>query len=230
MLPREKIIAVGLGLIVLIAAGYVISTTKPWEEKVLSPGEQAQLQEAQVAELIKTGDPSQCDKAKGIVIDGTPYETVCLNNVYENLAEQTLDASYCDKLDNQMLSIAVCKSKILTMRLSTATSSAMCNTAGSSDLKNSCLTQYWSIAAKKEGNAKLCSNIPLASASQRCSDSFYIMQLAAGKDVSCSVFSSEVRADCQMFQSALSSKTPSQDVCYSIDTPELQNLCITRTQ
>ena len=62
-----------------------------------------------MANLIKTNDLSQCDKARGIVIQGIDYEVVCRNNVAFSLATLNLDITECQKLDDALFPIIDCE-------------------------------------------------------------------------------------------------------------------------
>ena len=200
-------IALALLVIGIVAAAGVYTATiwKPGASEELSSVERVQMLEGRVADLIKTNDPIECEKAKDINIGSVSYQTVCEGNIYMNLAEQKGDVSYCDKLDNELFPIDLCKSNIITQKVHGATSPIICDSAGSQELKDSCLFQYWSKAAVE--------------------DSVYIEQISEGKKVDCSNFSKDGEQDCKSYYTIISSKPASNAACVTLANPILQSLC-----
>src|SRR3989338_2736467 len=220
-------IALALLVIGIVAAAGVYTATiwKPGASEELSSVERVQMLEGRVADLIKTNDPIECEKAKDINIGSVSYQTVCEGNIYMNLAEQKGDVSYCDKLDNELFPIDLCKSNIITQKVHGATSPIIFDSAGSQELKDSCLFQYWSKAAVDGNDASVCAKVPIPRGVGVCKDSVYIEQISEGKKVDCSNFSKDGEQDCKSYYTIISSKPASNAACVTLANPILQSLC-----
>lgn len=209
----------------LIAGGaYLLITTKPWATSPSSQLAEDQKREAEVAEIIKTNDPAQCESVKDLVINGTPYYTVCLNNVYTNLALEKSDPAYCEKLDNQMFSIESCKSTVMMQAVSTATSPAVCESMGSTELKSACVFQYWTQSAVKQGSVAVCNSMPDQKLIGPCRDSVLVDLMKQGKQIACTDLSPGLVGDCKTFYGAVIG-AKSMNACSTIVDPMIQDVC-----
>lgn len=112
-----------------------------------------QLQQ-QVADIVATKDFSQCSKVSDAL-----YKVVCVNNIALNLAQETQDLSYCQKIDNNLVPISDCERQIIFTKSVTKGDVSVCGETNDATIKEECITGFWQERAFKEGNITLCENI-----------------------------------------------------------------------
>ncbi len=187
-------------LVVIAGAIYALVVLKPWGGAQLSDQERRAQQENQLAEAVKTNDPTQCEKLKDNMTGDSSDKIACEGNIYMALAQEKLDVSYCDKLDNKSFSTAMCKSGVIALKAATATSVATCDIFNDAGLKSECLTAV---------NLKL---------------------LVEGAQVDCAVFPPPLAADCKQFKNVIAKKPVSATACSTIQHPGLQEVCNSKNQ
>ena len=215
-LTTKKLI-LAIGLVIIFALGLIL-VLQPAE---LSPEEQQAL----VAEIIKTGQIERCAEAKGFIVDGIDYQTVCRNNIAFNLALSRLDLSSCSLLDDKLMSIEDCQQQVLLTKLAQENDLAVCDQAPTQALASSCQNAYWFQQAFEKQDISLCDKLTDSLAQTDCRDSNLIEQLILmPDDVSCNQFSEFLlfQNDCINFKEALEGDISGCDLIKDI---RLQNTC-----
>lgn len=211
------------------AAAYVfwpyIMNFNKGAEKVLTPEEQQQF----VADLIKTGDLNQCQKAQGMVINGTDYFQVCLNNIDLNLAQEKGDLSYCDQLQGNDWDKTLCKRDTITKKISSGEGN-FCPSLTDPGLKNFCTDAYWSRDALANETIASCDKVIDSVLKFDCQDAVHTVQLVSNtKGFSCKIFhASSLGSDCDTYILALTSSKLSTTTCASIGTVSIMQACLSR--
>ena len=194
------IIAIG---VVLVAAllGYMYRAqlgsilNKP-ESPVVESRTELQIQE-QLGELIKGGNFDDCKK-----IGNAYYETVCVNNVALQLAQERLDVSYCQKIDNKLVPIADCERKIIFTKSINKEDAAACDETKNEELRLQCRTELYLGLAFKKNDVSVCERETTPERRAECADRYIFQKEYVGKstDFDCNRFlGDDMRQDCSMF-------------------------------
>jgi len=139
----------------------ILNATKEVEVKT-----ELELQQ-QVADIVATKDFSQCNKVSDEI-----YKVVCVNNIALNLAQETQDLSYCQKIDNTLVPISDCERQIIFTKSVTKGDIKVCEETKDAAIKEECITGYWQAKAFNEGNTALCENIGNEFGKNYCYDSY----------------------------------------------------------
>jgi len=158
------------------------------------------------------------------------YHTVCINNIALNLAQETQDISYCQKIDNKLVPIRDCESQVIFKKSLDKESIAICDETKDQELQKQCRNSFWpSLALKKQDN-KLCDNIQTEPEKTFCYDN-YVLQKEFTQDAAnfkCAEFSDkQVRLDCTSYQA--NSKQLTMEMCNQFKSGLFLNFCFSQT-
>lgn len=204
----KKIIVAGAFAIlaILLAAGFYLknktdNSKQPRPEKQ----EAVQLQELtsenemkfqeQASEIIKTKDFSRCQE-----IPNEMYRKVCTNNIALNLAQETGDFSYCDKLDGELLSVSDCKKNVITKSSVEKNKVEICNDLSDENEKKVCFDNFYQIKSLSEKNIGLCDMITEIDKRNSCKNMYvYSLEFMGNtKNFECQKFATaEAKKDCE---------------------------------
>ena len=219
MLNKRSLLLAVLAAILIIAGFLIYRSRGPGD---ISPGEILKKQEA-VAAIIKTGNLDKCSEARGLVISGVNYESVCRNNIASQMAFETLSVSYCRKLDDKLFSVQSCEEQVLANLAQKEGRVAVCNEARSETARVNCLSAFWSAKAVAEKNVSLCDNVPRDFALS-CRDDVWIEQLIEDPTaVLCAKFSKNLARDCEVMKRAVSKRDAQS--CILISEIHLKGRC-----
>ncbi len=196
--------------------------TKPVKTEVET---ELQLQE-QAGEIIKTKDFKRCDEIK----DET-YQIVCVNNIALNLAEETQDISYCQKIDNTLVSIEGCERQVIFKKSLGDEDIGVCGETQNQKIQKECQDGFWLKLALKKDNATLCNNHQAEQEINYCRDSYvfqkeFIQNLT---NFSCEKFADkQVEADCIVYKKNLDKNTDRTGsmICRSLKSDLFLNYCL----
>lgn len=168
------VIAVGL----VVLRYYDFSKTVS-EKKIIinteTEGGEIKLQE-QAADIIKSKDFSRCDE-----ISDPTYKTVCVNNIAMNVAQETGDVSYCDKMDNKLVPKEDCERQAVFAKSVENEDIKVCEGATIELVRRDCENGLWQSLAFKRGDIKLCENIKTENEKNYCHDNYLLNKEFAGK-------------------------------------------------
>ena len=164
-----------------------------------------QLQE-QAGAIIKTKDFQGCDEIK----DET-YKTVCVNNIASNLANENLDISYCQKIDDKLVPIKDCEAQVIFKKSLDKESVDICQETKYQELQKQCQESFWLTSAARKEKPELCDNIQVIEGREFCRDA-YLFQTQFTENASnfnCAQFkNNEVAEDCKIFKENISQANP----------------------
>jgi hypothetical protein len=177
----------------------------------------SQLPQAAQA-IIQSGDAAKCASVNSVV-GGVNYETVCRNNIAWNAAQANLDISACNGLDNKLMSIADCQDSVVGKLVAKNKTLTVCDQFAG-DLKNVCVSDYWSVLAAAQHDPSQCLHLG-ASGSQAdlsCENNVLLSALSVGTSTpQCSLFNGAAKTDCTNY---------AKGNCQTFAFPLLQNLCL----
>src|SRR3989344_3655298 len=220
-----KIFAIGTAVVLLASVAY-------WAVvyRVGSPEEKRLSEQERVAAIIQEGDPARCAEARGFVIGGVDYETVCKNNIAQQKALSSFDLTACDNVDGVLVRSDICKMEAITAALKKNHSLGICQNITDKAMKNFCTSSYWSDEAVAQKNPALCQN---AAQERRapCEAAVLVDDAALqGARLGCARYSGEAKKACSAFLSAAygEGKTENQrlEACALIFIPELSSMCV----
>ena len=215
-------------IVVLILAGSV----GLWYYQRTAPArERARIvrQQEMVAGIIAKGNIDQCAEARGIIIEGVDYETVCKNNIHIDRAYENNDLSACEKLDNNLIQVDLCKQRVIVQAIMSGTNKDICEANLSDPLKLLCLETYWTEQAVARDDIALCNQLPESHQNARCKDNVLIEELVfKKKPTSCDAFSKSLQSGCELFKKNVS-HAPTNSTDCSISTSRVfESLCVNR--
>lgn len=180
---NKKLIIV-ISVILVVVAGLVVlkyydfSKTSSDKEIIMNTeteeGE-SKLQE-QAADIIKAKDFSRCDE-----ISDPTYKAVCVNNIALNIAQETGDASYCDRMDNKLVPKEDCERQAVFAKSVENEDIKVCGGATMESVRRDCENGLWQSLAFKRGSIKLCENIKTENERNYCHDNYVLNKRYAGK-------------------------------------------------
>lgn len=166
----------------------------------LTTAEELKLQE-QVGDIIKTKDLGQCDG-----IENEMYKKVCINNIALNLAQETQDISYCQKLDNELVPIRDCESRVVFAKSLEREDIAVCQETKDQELQKQCQDSFYSQLALKKEDINICSQAPSEEQANLCYNSFLITRdfTKDSKNFNCTLLKGlDTQEDCQKMKELL---------------------------
>lgn len=178
------------------------------ERKQVITGKLTQEQEMELqeraSEIIKTNDFGKCQE-----IENEMYRTVCINNIALNLAREKQDVSYCQKLDDKLISVAGCERGIVLNKSLEKEDINICLEAENNEIKKECQESFWQNLAFKKGDIRFCDNISDEEKKIFCRDSYLFgaefVKSASGFD--CEKFQLlEAESDCRIYKENISAK------------------------
>ena len=188
--------------------------------------EKLRAQQQKIADIIKTGDISQCEKIRGTIINNTDYYSVCKNNILLNSSQNSLDISQCDQVDPSFMPVDLCKRNVVTKSIMSGSDVAVCDGL-EPGLARYCKNIYWIKTAIKYDDAVQCNNLSEMGDVVSCKDNLAMERLIFGSGAgSCDVFSLQYRKGCNEFRQ-IRSKVPQgvQADCSAVTEAVFHSLC-----
>lgn len=198
-----------------------IQTAPLSEPEKLTSEKEIELQK-KAAEIIKTNDFNKCQEIKNEL-----YNTVCVNNIALNLAEEKQDISYCQKLDNKLVSIAGCERQVLLKKSQDKKDIDVCNETKNSEIQKECKDNFWPLLALKKKDINLCENITTEQEKNSCYDNYLFQEefVKSEKSFDCGKFyAQQVKADCEIYKESILNKKPAD--CNSFKSDLFFNYCL----
>lgn len=175
----------------------------------------------QADEIIKTNDFNKCDE-----IEDELYRKVCVNNIALNLANEKQDISYCEKLDNELVPIADCESRVIYAKAMDKEDISVCEETENQELRKSCENSFWLSYAIKKEDISICGNKTGEAEKNACHNSYLLQKefIADMADFDCGKFKgSSEKSDCAVFKENLSANRASS--CADLNSELFKNFC-----
>lgn len=160
----------------------------------LNPEDEAALQ-GQMSEIIKSKDFNRCNEL------GSTYRSVCVNNIALNFAQETQDISYCQKMDNTLVTISDCERQIIFAKAVKKGDAAVCYETRDAGLQKQCRENFELLFAIKKNDGGLCGKIADPESREYCYTKILVNNNPTSvKNFDCSQFSQEKnRLDCKSY-------------------------------
>ncbi|HGJ66374.1 TPA: hypothetical protein ENS27_13505 [bacterium] len=158
---------------------------------------EAEIQE-QMAEIIKSKDDRKCKE-----INNEIYQTACVNNIALNLAKETGDISYCQKIDDKLMSKKNCEGLIVMKKAIEKEDIKFCKEATDKQIMKNCEGTFWLALARKKKDIDMCQNIELEQNKANCHDSYLFDYEFSQNKIAfdCNKFKdANNKKDCQIFK------------------------------
>lgn len=134
---------------------------------------------------------SECEN-----LDDEIFRTECMNNITLNLAEENKDISYCQKLDNELVSISECERNIVFSYSVYDEDISMCNDLENESFVFECRENYYYATASLKSDPKICLNIENDILKESCYNSVVFDR----GNYSCSDFlGDDYKNDCELY-------------------------------
>lgn len=182
----------------------------------LSPASQKSLK-ASLADENKSDEQKLQERVSAIVagkdfgrcneIQDEMYRKVCINNIALNLAQEKQDASYCQKMDGKLMSVADCESQVVPQKALEQQDVKICQEAETSEIQTACYENFWLDSALQKSDIKLCENLATSQEKDICFDRYLFQKefFENSGDFQCNKFrQQQVQADCKTYQSNFS--------------------------
>jgi hypothetical protein len=198
------------------------------KEKKTSINEEKTLDQ-RVADIIKTGNLDLCQK-----IEDQTFKTVCTNNIAFNLAKEKDDPSYCQKLDNNLMSVADCEREVVANKALGEGNISICEQASDESVKDQCKNSfYWKLALTKD-DINICNQIQQKDQLEYCHNNYLINKKFRGntKGFDClQLEGNDVQVECKKMQDLIGTintmhKFPNPDLCSQFKTSLFNNYCL----
>lgn len=230
-LDRKRIIYIGSAIgVVLVTAllGYAYRTQLIGvfdNAPALATDNRTELQiQEELGVLIQTGSFDECKK-----INDAYYETVCINNIALALADEKLDVSFCQKIDNKLIPIIECERQVVMKKSIEREDMHICDEATDSGVREQCRTSFAIGLALKKNDIRACEQEATPERRTECADMFLFQTefLADPSKFTCSKFREEdVRTDCVAFSKQDLSQGMGE--CSTLKTDLFINQCMTQ--
>ena len=203
------------------------------QEAALSPEAELKLQE-QVSPLIKAGDMKACER-----VDNAMYRSVCVNNIALQKAEETGDISFCQYLDDELISRDSCERQILFPKSIEKEDKAICGETKNATLRKECEDSFLFGLANKKQDPSLCDQDSDTINADRCWNAYHVQGAMAptsdGKrqSLDCSLLrGDDVKADCAAIAPALENRNPQKlaESCQARKTEVFGLICMMALQ
>lgn len=194
---RKLIFAVIIALIFILGLSVFFYKNKSGRFQPSEISKELQLQN-QISEIIETKNFERCDE-----VDDEMYKNVCVNNIVLNLALETLDISYCYKLDDQLMSVASCERELVMKKSLDKEDINVCDEATNEEPRKRCRDLFWFNLALKKNDIKICDNYQIGKDRNYCYDEYLFQKEFLGntEKFNCDLFQgSQTRTDCGIFQ------------------------------
>jgi hypothetical protein len=212
-------------VVLLIAFGSIYYLVIFRKGIVLTPEQETKIQ-AEVSAIIKTNDFDKCKQIKNEI-----YRTACVNNIALNLAQEKQDISYCQKIDDKLMSIASCERRVLFKKSLDQERISVCNETANEEIREECKGRFWKLLAVKKEDIVLCQNTLQDDDRIICLDNYVFEKEFIGNENSfdCKKFNSEQsKSDCQAYKTkALSDEL---NDCYLFESDLFINYCFLKTR
>ncbi len=179
----------------------------------------------QVTQIVNTKDPNKCDE-----VQDKTYQDVCRNNIALNSAQEKKDASYCQKVDNNLISIADCERNVIPQKALDQKDIKVCDEATTPEVRDSCKGNFWPTLAQNENNIKVCDNLAKGDARDKCYDLYFLTkEFMTGKNTDCNNFASaQAKEDCKFYIANFDKRD--LESCASLKTDFFGMLCLDKNR
>jgi len=153
-------------LVVLIVGGAgVYYYSKNSGKAPVSETEKLLIRQEELSKVIAGKDLAACDK-----ISAKEDSVICRNSIVLTLAREKLDASFCEKLDNEKDQIN-CQ-KIVLYDKAEREGVAVCQQAGTEEGKRDCEKEYYFTMAIQKNDVTQCVNLKNEVDINKCREDF----------------------------------------------------------
>jgi len=180
----------------------------------------------QVSEIIKTNDFDKC-----VEVQNEIYRTACVNNIALNLAQEKQDISYCQKIDDKLMSIASCETRVLFKKSLDQEHISICNETANKEIQQQCKDRFWPLLAVKKENIDLCQNVFIDDDKAVCVDNYIFQKefISNENDFDCTEFDTQQsKSDCKIYKEKALNNTLND--CYIFESDLFINYCFLKTR
>lgn len=174
-----------------------------------------------VGEIIAKKDFSGCE-----FVQNELYKKVCINNIALNLTQELQDVSYCQKLDNNLVSIRECEQQVIFSKSIKNEDVNVCKEASDLEIREQCSLNFYPLLAIKKQDVKLCGNIQQEENRNLCYDSYLFKMefIKKYENFSCQNFMDlQIRKDCLYYQKNY--KQLSLQACFDLKSDLFFEFC-----
>ena len=169
---------------------------REWESISENLPEQ-EIQE-KVGEIIASKDFSGCE-----AVQSELYKKVCINNIALDLSQENMDVSYCQKIDNELVSRDDCERQVVFSKSVERESIDICDEAQNEEVKNQCKDAYYIALSLKKNDRDICGRVTDEDKKTQCLDEYVFRKEFLGNEqiFDCTRFHSQyVKNDCAMYR------------------------------
>ena len=181
---------------------------------------EAQLQQ-EMANIIKTKDMDRC-----LQIQDAIYKTACVNNIAQNLAKETGNISYCQKIDGKLMPRKDCEQTVVLKKSIDREDINICQETTNETVQQACKSNFWFLMANKKNDISWCQQADSEFNKIACHDAFlFNNQFMVDKSsFNCDTFQDlKIKSDCKIFQKY--SANDSRKMCLLLQTDRFKNFC-----
>lgn len=237
----RNILLVIASIVVLIVISFIAykqsvnKVAQPIAEQnsVLDVATELKLQE-QVAPLITAGDMDACNQ-----VQDDMYKKVCINNIALKKANDTKDISYCQYLDDKLITRESCERQITLQKSVEREDMSICSETKNETLQKQCENAYYFGLAQKKQNPSICDKDADSVRANQCWNIYHAQKLMMPSDnstrqsVDCSLLrGKDEQKDCTAITSALNGANQQKimEVCGTQTTQLFGMLCMMNMQ
>lgn len=180
-----------------------------------------------VEKIIQGGNFEECGAAEDLIMDGVDYSVVCRNNIASRLAMEKLDVTYCDELDDKLMSREGCRQQIIVEKVRQGADEKACRDFVS-PYDQLCRNEYLAQQAIIKSDVSFCERLEGAHARAReiCRNNVFVRKLLADPaKASCDDFSASLYDDCKVYKDVVGGKEKNSRRCAIIADPLVQMAC-----
>lgn len=166
-------------------------------EEILTIESEIALQE-QIAPLIKAGDMAACNQ-----VQNTMYKSVCVNNIALQKAEATQDITFCQYLDNELITRESCERQVISRKSIEREDRSVCYETQNEVLQRGCEDTYFFGLAQKKQDPKFCDQDTNTTQANLCWNMYYVQSImnpvlnGKTQPLNCSLLrGDDAKADC----------------------------------
>ena len=217
-----------IGLVLLGAWGVNRESEKSGKgnvsQKELSAADKELKLQEQVSDVIKTKDFSGCEN-----INDATYKTVCINNIALNLAKETEDISYCQKIDGKLVPKEDCERQVVFTKSLEKEDINVCQETKIRELQKQFDGGFYNILSLKMNDVKVCSKVQEKEVADFCYNNFLVIKYfdVEGKNFDCvRLRGKEAQDDCQIVKTFSPEKESFQMKCSKLKTNLFFPYCV----
>ena len=197
----------------------------PPQFKLVNSGLSAKTRQYAVEKIIQSGNFEECRAAEGLVMDGVDYSVVCRNNIASQQALTKLDMTYCDQLDDKLMSRESCRLQVIVEKVRQGASEQSCRDLAS-PYDKLCHNEYLGQQAIIKSDVSFCERLEDARAREVCRNNVFVGKLLADPaKVSCDDFPASLYDDCKFYKDVAAGAEKNSRRCTIIDDPRVQTAC-----